>query len=82
MLAAGAIGFLAEAAWHHPDLSISFGRLEISLSTHDSGGVTERDLALAAQIEALLTERGAASGPFERNPSDPIRPDAPVDRSS
>ncbi|HYY08902.1 MAG TPA: 4a-hydroxytetrahydrobiopterin dehydratase [Actinomycetota bacterium] len=52
-----AIGFvnriadLAEAARHHPDLEIHYDRVLVSLSTHDEGGVTERDLALAREIE-------------------------------
>ena len=45
---------IAEAADHHPDLHLtSFRKLAVELSTHDQGGLTEKDLALAAQIEAL-----------------------------
>ncbi len=69
MLAAGAIGHLAEAAWHHPDLQISWGRLSVALHTHDAGGVTDKDLALAAKIEAVLAWNPAAEpGPLEGVP--------------
>jgi 4a-hydroxytetrahydrobiopterin dehydratase len=41
----------ANAARHHPDLEIHYNRVVVTLSTHDEGGVTERDLALARTIE-------------------------------
>ena len=43
---------LAEAADHHPDISIKYNRVKLTLSTHSEGGVTEKDFALAAQIDA------------------------------
>ena len=55
----GAIGFVnrvaeqANAAGHHPDLEIHYQRVVVSLSTHDEGGVTERDLELADAIDAV-----------------------------
>ena len=54
MRLANQISDLAEAADHHPDLAITYGAVAITLTTHDAGGITERDLALAAQIEPLL----------------------------
>ena len=56
----GAISFvnrvaeLANAAAHHPDLEIHYNRVVVSLTTHDAGGVTDEDLALAAVIETLV----------------------------
>ena len=53
-----AIGFVdriakrAEAANHHPDLDIRYDRVVVSLTTHDAGGLTEKDLDLAGEIEA------------------------------
>ena len=45
---------LAESADHHPDLRLSrYRRLEVLLTTHDAGGLTDKDFALAARIEAL-----------------------------
>jgi 4a-hydroxytetrahydrobiopterin dehydratase len=45
------IGFLAEAANHHPDLDIRWRTVAVALSTHDAGGLTGLDLALAASID-------------------------------
>jgi 4a-hydroxytetrahydrobiopterin dehydratase len=50
----GAIGQLAEAANHHPDLSLrGYNRVTVSLITHSAGGLTQKDFDLAAAIEAL-----------------------------
>lgn len=43
----------AEAAGHHPDIAISYNKVTISLTTHDAGGLTDRDFALAAIISQL-----------------------------
>jgi 4a-hydroxytetrahydrobiopterin dehydratase len=48
-----AIAKLADAANHHPDLLIQYKKVTISLSTHDSHGVTGKDFLLAQQIEGL-----------------------------
>lgn len=42
----------AEAADHHPDLEVHYNRVTVSLSTHDQGGVTGKDLALAVVVDA------------------------------
>jgi len=46
------IGEAAEAADHHPDLDIRYRRLRVALTTHDQGGLTAKDVALAHQIDA------------------------------
>ena len=43
---------LAEKANHHPDLDIRYRKVRVALSTHDQGGITDKDFALAAEIEA------------------------------
>ena len=48
-----AAAFSAEAANHHPDLDIRYNRVQVELSTHSEGGVTEKDVELAGTIEAL-----------------------------
>src|SRR6185312_13255616 len=45
------IGYVAEAAAHHPDLEVTWGKVWVKLRTHSSNGVTERDVALAKRIE-------------------------------
>jgi len=45
----------AEAAGHHPDILVhGYKRVRLTLSTHSEGGVTERDLALAPELDALV----------------------------
>ena len=51
------VGFEAEAADHHPDVTMNWKRVTFSLTTHDAGGLTEKDFALAHKIEALLGKR-------------------------
>ena len=46
------VALLAEKADHHPDWSNSYNKVAITLSTHSAGGITEKDVALAAAIDA------------------------------
>lgn len=48
------IAFEAEAHAHHPEWTNVYNQLEISLSTHDAGGVTQKDIDLAKTIEQIL----------------------------
>jgi 4a-hydroxytetrahydrobiopterin dehydratase len=48
-----AVGAAAEAANHHPDIDIRWNKVTLALTTHDSGGLTVLDLALAAAIDRL-----------------------------
>lgn len=48
----------AEEIDHHPDILISYRRVTLNLSSHDTGGVTSRDLALASKIDALVPASG------------------------
>jgi len=52
----------ADAARHHPDIAIHYNRVTISLSTHDAGGVTEKDVAAAAGIDAAAEGNAAEPG--------------------
>ena len=54
-----AVGELAEAADHHPDIDIRWNTVTLRLTTHSAGGLTAKDLALAAEIDGLL-EQGVA----------------------
>ncbi|HEU4699071.1 MAG TPA: 4a-hydroxytetrahydrobiopterin dehydratase [Gemmatimonadales bacterium] len=62
LMLVNAIGFLAEAADHHPDLTVSWGKVVVQLNTHTAGGVTDKDLELARRIEALALWRPEAGG--------------------
>jgi 4a-hydroxytetrahydrobiopterin dehydratase len=50
----GQVALLAEKAGHHPDWSNVYNRVSVSLSTHDAGGLTEKDISLARAIDGLL----------------------------
>src|SRR5919109_4323054 len=51
LMLVNAIGFLAEAADHHPDLAVSWGKVAVKLWTHSAGGITMSDMELATLIE-------------------------------
>jgi 4a-hydroxytetrahydrobiopterin dehydratase len=57
LMLVNAIGYLAEAAYHHPDLSVTWGRLTVKLSTHSAGGITDKDFELARRIEDAVLWR-------------------------
>ncbi len=57
MAFAGTIGELAMRADHHPDILIQFHKVTLTLWSHDVGGVTDRDLRLARQIEAAAKDQ-------------------------
>jgi 4a-hydroxytetrahydrobiopterin dehydratase len=48
------VGERAEAANHHPDIDIRWRRVRIALTTHDDGGISEQDFALAHETEGLV----------------------------
>ena len=47
------IAMIAEEANHHPDIEINYNKLKLTLITHDSGGVTHRDVKMAARINEI-----------------------------
>jgi len=57
------VAALAEVADHHPDISIKYNRVKLTLSTHSEGGVTEKDFALIDQIDGRSP--AAAADPEE-----------------
>lgn len=48
-----AVAALAEKAWHHPDIDIRWNKVTLTLSTHDQGGLTEKDFNLARKFDRL-----------------------------
>ena len=52
------LGFDAEAADHHPDLTINYKRVRVAWSTHDARGITEKDFAGVTQSDAVAMRLG------------------------
>jgi len=73
LMLVNAIGYLAEAAYHHPDLSVTWGRLTVKLATHSAGGITDKDLALARRIEDVVLWRPAQGDALEGTPNKFVR---------
>jgi 4a-hydroxytetrahydrobiopterin dehydratase len=48
-----AVALLAEQAWHHPDIDIRWNKVTLALTTHDAGGLTQKDFDLARQFDQL-----------------------------
>jgi 4a-hydroxytetrahydrobiopterin dehydratase len=73
LMLVNAIGYAAEAAYHHPDLSVTWGRVGVKLMTHSAGGITEKDFALAHRIEEVALWRPEAGGALEGTPNKFVR---------
>jgi len=70
LMVVNAVGHLAEAAWHHPDLTVSYAFVIVKLVTHSAKGVTDRDFALARKIEDVVAWQPAREGgPLEGTPN-------------
>jgi len=54
LLFVNTVAGLAERENHHPDLEVGYGRVKVSYSTHDVGGLSRNDFTCAAKIEALI----------------------------
>lgn len=50
------VAILAEASQHHPEWSNVYSRVTVELTTHDAGGISERDFALAESIDGLVSD--------------------------
>src|SRR3954464_12542403 len=68
LMLVNAIGYLAEAAWHHPALAATSGKGGGKLTTHPAGGNTDKDFALARRIEDAVLWRPPAGGPLDGVP--------------
>jgi 4a-hydroxytetrahydrobiopterin dehydratase len=55
------LGFVAEAADHHPDLLVNYKRVTVTYSTHSAGGLTEKDFEGAAAATAIAEGMGGAT---------------------
>lgn len=75
LMVINAVGHLAEAAWHHPDLTASYAWVEVRLMSHDAKGITARDFALAKKIEEVVQWQPGleAGGALEGTPQGDLR---------
>lgn len=68
MLLTSAIGYVAEAAWHHPDLSIGYATVTVKLQTHRVRAVTWSDIELARRIEEVARWQPSEDSPLDGFP--------------
>lgn len=72
LMVVNAVGHLAEAAWHHPDIVASYASVEVRLKNHAADGITDKDFELAAKIEDVIQWQPAKqAGALEGTPADP-----------
>ncbi|GAN77388.1 4a-hydroxytetrahydrobiopterin dehydratase [Acidisphaera rubrifaciens] len=70
LMVVNTVGHLAEAAWHHPDITASYAWVEVRLATHSAKGITDKDFALARKIEDVVCwQPGREGGPLEGTPA-------------
>lgn len=75
LMVVNTIGHLAEAAWHHPDLTVSYAFVIVKLCTHSAKGITMKDIELARKIEEVVQWQPArqAGSALEGTPQDDLR---------
>ncbi len=65
LMAVNLVGYLCEAAGHHADLNVTWGKLWVKLATHSAGGITDNDFALARKIEDTVLWRPDPESPLD-----------------
>ena len=74
LMVVNTVGHLAEAAWHHPDLTVSYAFVIVKLCTHTAKGITDKDFTLAKKIEEVIQwQPGLEGGALEGTPNDDPR---------
>ena len=74
LMVVNTVGHLAEAAWHHPDLTVSYAFVIVKLCTHSAKGITDKDWTLARKIEDVIQwQPGKEGGALEGTPNDDAR---------
>jgi 4a-hydroxytetrahydrobiopterin dehydratase len=68
MLLANSIAFIAEAAYHHPDLSLGYATVTVKLQTHRVRGITGSDVALARRIDEVVLWKPGTDSPLSGYP--------------
>ena len=71
LMVANTVGHLAEAAWHHPDMVVSYNSVVVRLTNHAANGITDKDFELARKIEEVVLWRpGQEGGALTGTPPD------------
>jgi len=74
LMVVNTVGHLAEAAWHHPDLTVSYAFVIVKLVTHSAKGISDKDFELAKKIEQVVQwQPGKEGGALEGTPKDDQR---------
>ena len=75
LMVVNTVGHLAEAAWHHPDLTVSYAFVIVKLQNHQAKGITDKDFELARKIEEVVQWRPQQSegSALEGTPNDDAR---------
>jgi 4a-hydroxytetrahydrobiopterin dehydratase len=68
LMVANTVGFLCEAAYHHADLAVTWGKIWVKLQTHSAGGITDKDFELAKKIDEVILWR-PTGGALEGTPN-------------
>jgi 4a-hydroxytetrahydrobiopterin dehydratase len=69
LMVVNAVGFVCEAAYHHADLSVTWGKLWVKLRNHAAGGITDKDFAVARKIEDTVLWRPEPDSALEGTPN-------------
>ena len=74
LMVVNTVAHLAEAAWHHPDLAVSYAFVIVKLQNHAAKGITDKDFELARKIEDVIQwQPGKEGGALEGTPGDDQR---------
>ena len=73
LMLANTIGYVADAAWHHPDLSLGYAQVTVKLQTHRVGGITPGDIALARKIDETALWKPGEDSPLDGFPKNWVR---------
>lgn len=72
LMVVNTVGHLAEAAFHHPDLTVSYAFVIVKLMNHAAKGITNKDFELARKIEeVVMWQPGKEGGALKGTPDDP-----------
>jgi 4a-hydroxytetrahydrobiopterin dehydratase len=73
LLLVNTIGYLSEAAWHHPDLTVGYAKVTVKLQTHRVRGVTRNDVELAHKIDEVALWKPPPGSALEGFPKNWVR---------